>query len=310
MGRCKTLWASLKSPAKRKVIANYLGCNLQRPVLTNWTSLYDCLKQIYELKEKLMDDDAEAKMEVPQTLQEEDFDYIKEYLEWSKPLVRAFEELQAEENCYYGYFLPTLISIRRIWTKLLTMDSIRICKPLIADLISGLETRYGQLFNIEGIGEMSAIASLLHPKFKASWLPCLSAEAQEKVKKLAENLFRPEKPESPPTLDGEGGDDDFFDFREEPTSSTLANLFVPQDENENELMRYLNQTTATLDLLESYPTVKQLFVKYNALVPSSMPVQKLFSPATMQTLYKFRKIDSKNLEKRIMLTANSNDPYL
>ena len=96
---------------EREALADYLGCSLKRPTETRWNSFHDSLKQICALKDKLSNISLHLIMQLI-TLRVQNFDYIEEYLEVSKPLARSIDELQAEKKCHNGYLLPTLISIR------------------------------------------------------------------------------------------------------------------------------------------------------------------------------------------------------
>ena len=52
-------------------------------------------------------------VELANPLRDIDFKYIEECLQCVRPLAEAIDVLQGEKYCYYGYFLPTLVCLRK-----------------------------------------------------------------------------------------------------------------------------------------------------------------------------------------------------
>lgn len=136
---CGILWKFLSSTKTREKLTGYLGCSLSKPVVTRCNSLYDCIKQIFSLKEKLKSFDLQAILRTELPLNDANFLYLKEYLALSKPLAAAIDILHGEKDCHYGYMLPTLIGISRKWTDLIRTGKVVLCKPLLEDLGAQLE---------------------------------------------------------------------------------------------------------------------------------------------------------------------------
>lgn len=54
MKKCTSLWNLTRSPKQYEIMVETLGEALKRPVVTRWNSLFDCLKQLIKLKDKLL----------------------------------------------------------------------------------------------------------------------------------------------------------------------------------------------------------------------------------------------------------------
>jgi hypothetical protein len=181
-------------------------------------------------------------------------------------------------------------------------SNITTCKPVINKMITKLEERFYDFFNVmPGNGEYAAMAALLHPKFKKCWIKCLDDVAQEKIKKLIEKLIPTREEQSAEQLMV----DEFFFFGDDPVharSNTHGN-------DENELTKYLEQKSTSFELFKEFPGVTQLFIKYNTALPSSAPVERLFSHATLLDLPKYNRLTDKNFEMRVLCKVNKSGKY-
>ena len=74
---------------------------------------------------------------------------------------------------------------------------------------------------------------------------------------------------------------------------------------EIEILNYINSKNTNLDMLNNYPIIKMLFIKYNSILPSSAPVERMFSIATNINKPKLNKLKYTNFTLLVLLKANS-----
>ena len=89
-------------------------------------------------------------------------------------------------------------------------------------------------------------------------------------------------------------DDDFLSFDDRQPST------------ESELERYLNDKDKRLEMLDKYPNIKKLFMRYNTMLPSSAPVERLFSMAALVLTGKRANLSDTLLEHLILLKIYRN----
>jgi len=80
--------------------------------------------------------------------------------------------------------------------------------------------------------------------------------------------------------------------------------FSLQIKAELETLRFLEDTRKDLLSLQQYPLIKLLFVRFNTTLPSSAPVERLFSFAGIIFNPHRRRLTPEILEKLVVLKGN------
>jgi hypothetical protein len=91
-------------------------------------------------------------------------------------------------------------------------------------------------------------------------------------------------------------EDDYFEFGDQESNEGRSCL--------SELDSYLSDVSKDIASLNSYPLVKQLFCQYNTPLPSSAPVERLFSIGGQILTPRRNRLSDDNFEMQLLLRAN------
>lgn len=279
---------SRSTKASDKVV-EHCNCKFPIPVITRWNSKYDATKKILEHKKKLVTLFDILNL---QKLNSSEWLFLEEYCTLLEPLANSLDKLQGEKHNYLGYVAPTLIVLRKL---LIQSTNLKHCRPLCLSLITSLEKRFNYIFDLsDPKSKTYIIASISHPKFKLSWVPV-------RYKNLCKNIFLNEcetisitiENKLPELTDNEDSDSDGFfnNLSEHSTininSPTQTQHYDSTDDNNIRVsnaasvqaLTFLNSKKKELVLLDQFKIIKQVFLKFNTTLPSSAPVERLFSGA-------------------------------
>ncbi|XP_017782725.1 PREDICTED: uncharacterized protein LOC108567043 isoform X2 [Nicrophorus vespilloides] len=296
--KCSALWMAVSQPKSFDVILKTLETTLILPDARKWSSIHSALAQILKVKDKLwLLNNIGLNEYLPFT--EKDVAYLQEHVKCMEPLTSALDKLQSERNNYYGFLLPCLLELRYKVRKL--MDQVhRFSHPVLKAIADGLEERFGELLGLGPNSHGAVIASLSHPVFKTRWFAAIKTADRQRLRDLFiqavitgyQKVHEPEAAELP-----EGHD---FDFG--PDIEDVS--FTEHPQAEIEVLRYLSDNRRDLAMLNDYPNVKRVFIKFNTPLASSVPVEKLFSfNKIRESLY--HRTDEL-FEERVVLMANRN----
>ena len=219
--------------------------------------------------------------------------FVEEYCSVMQPLAVALDMLQAENKCYSGFLLPTVTSLK---CKLRALKpTVKLTGPLIDAILSALGTRFAAYSDRSEL----IIASMTLPQFR---LRCLDepkkAAAHSLMYEYATAVQQQTATTSQDTDNVSGSasrEDDFFCFEAQPAENTDARTEVDM---------FLADTSRDIHCLNRYPVIQKLFLQYNTALPSSAPVERLFSLEGQILTPRRNRLTPAHFERQLILRAN------
>ncbi|KAG8235428.1 hypothetical protein J437_LFUL015492, partial [Ladona fulva] len=185
----------------------------------------------------------------------------------------CLDNLQAEKNIFIGFHPPTIKGLLCELNKRAT-DSALVYfrpRPLARALLQGVETRFGNMLNDKKL----TIAAGLIPSLKFTWLE--GQEKEEALRTFKEELGTNEEAplEKNDSCDTSDDEANFFNVVKR------GEVFPASDE----VNQYLLCTSTERESLHQLPILKRAFIKANASLPSSTPVERLFSLSLAEVIH-------------------------
>lgn len=304
LAKCSAIWN--KASRSPKLCEKYIAIMKKQPknpCPTRWNSLYDSIVSLLCGRNQLKDLCVALEISV---FKDFELDFLQEFVDCLKPIATSLDRLQGDENCYMGDLLPTILRTKQKLEQL-ALTKLSHCSPLVKALNESLQKRFGHYMALDDNVTDYIIASVTHPYFKLRWV---QADKTDYIRGLFLAVVRrrmeSRRPELQPESHGvmaSSSNDDFFSFSS-PNNSNSA-----QTENSDmECLKYLEDGCCNIESLNKYPLIRELFIEYNAAIPSSAPVERLFSYAGMVLTCKRACMSDANFEHQLLLKAN--DKYL
>ncbi|XP_060845241.1 uncharacterized protein LOC132924816 [Rhopalosiphum padi] len=237
----------------------------------------------------------------------------EEYSKTMEPLAISLDKLQGENRSFLGYVAPTILVLRRL---LIASTNLKYCKPLSLIIIKSIETRFSYLFNLSSPeSKIFIISSISHPKFKLSWVPVrfmnvcktlflnecsvVAATSEHFMNSVIENE----------EIDSDTSDHEFYS---NICSTSTNNISINNTDSETKTLNYANlqgisflsSNKKDLDILNQYPIIKEVFLKYNTTIPSSAPVERLFSKAIQVLTPRRNRLNDKTFDMILCCRSN------
>ena len=301
--KCSALWNASRRPKSGEKVVEKLGRQLTVPCVTRWNSMYESVAVLLEKQDSLNVLMLELKLPI---FDQTDFTFLSEYVKVMRPIADALNKLQGEHQVHFGSVLPTLLAVQSK-LKSLEEEKLHVCKPLLTQTLTGLKSRFGNLLNLEldPICKMAVVASTSNPKFRLRWLTINpdfnNPETKDKVIEVFREALKTVAPENLEQREEQitNEDDSFFEFQTSKINEPKETL--PQDV---EMLRYLSETSTELNSLLKYPTVKEIFIRLNTPLPSSAPVERLFSLAGNVYAPKRNRLSDAMFQNLVLMKAN------
>ena len=119
------------------------------------------------------------------------------------------------------------------------------------------------------------LAAVSHPQFKLRWV---QPDKREEVSSLfLSHVIRAANTDSPNVLDAALDNTSDEDYGYDTTPVTVNDAMSVENRAKIEAINYLEDPSKDMNSLSKYPLVYALFLRFNTDLPSSAPVERLFS---------------------------------
>lgn len=268
MGKVYSIWSKCHHLQVGMDAADDLGkMPLVVPSFIRWNVEYCAVQKIVSLSERELTELC-ARLEVPR-MQPEETAFLKEYVSVFHPLAFALELFQAEQKCYLGLVIPTILSLKNKLNE--QKDAANYFGDVINTIVMAIDVRFQELFT----STEAKIATATTPQFRLWWMA--ASERDEMCSLLATEASQMDPcivtvANTSRNSSAIESEDDFFSYGPVKPAVQMQQRGVME-----EIQKYIEGKGKSLECLQEFPRVKQLFLKYNTTLPSTAPVQRLFS---------------------------------
>lgn len=292
MGKCAAIWNKAhRSSAAAEAVEDIANMKVCVPCVTRWSSEYMAISKLIGLTQDQLDDIC-GRLGVSR-LHPHEMTFLKEYVAVLQPLAQSIDLLQGEKKCYLGFLIPTILSLKsKLSDKLLHAT---YTANIITAVTEALDSRFGTVLS----SHEAKMATTTMPKFRLCWL---SPEKKEEMCKTVIQEATSLESKAPPAAEvnisseNDGSDEEFFVFGKTNRADKST--------AEEEVRRFLDDSVKTMDSLHAFPLIKRLFMKYNTTLPSSAPVERLFSYGGNVLTSSRNRMSDDHMEQVLLLRYN------
>jgi len=202
---------------------------------------------------------------------------------------------------YLGYLLPTITQLQSKYKDLL-QRRMDYCKPLIFSILESIDKR----FHSQLKDPFFIISSISHPFFKTVWID-KQEEKSEALKLFKEaaihlnSLHTLNNSQTPLCIQNVVDDEpSFFHWNSSQDPPEITSV-------ENEINMFLSkspQKDLSCFKTDNLSILKKVFIQFNTPLPSSAPIERVFSVGGAVLTKKRGRITDENFEKVMLLKCN------
>lgn len=298
------LWVRCKRSAYAKGICKEtLGIVLTIPCVTRWNSKYDSMKKVFdcgitkinELITRLNVD----KIDLTKFGAVE-WGVLSAYLLVMGPIARSLDQLQGESQASQGYIIPTLHSMRY---HVSILEGSNIVMAFKNTMLSAIDERCSSLMEISESNKELILAATSIPLFKTNFIMDNFSEEYARTLIRSEMIrisVHNQQIESSTANETTETRHEFFVY----SSNRVHRRSSIEDMILAELQRYLNDDRTSIDILNEYPNVKKIYMRYNTTLSASAAVERIFSQALMIFAPRRNRLNDDLFEKTLFMKIN------
>lgn len=310
MGKLSALWNLTNRSANKasEIYFTIIGRAPITPVITRWNSQYDSINEI--LKHVNHFPELFKALSLP-IIQDVEIEFLKEFQLCLAPYAIGLDKLQGDQNMHIGDIIPSIYAIYHKLNDLVEGKKLKYCHELCVYLINeSLKHRFKSIFELNEDASVYILATVLLPKWKLKWVPLnkmdyIKSMFINEAKNFVQNNSIPSFNKINENVINTITESDrefynFINFDENPA------MKINSDNGELQALQYLADNEIEIKSLHKFPIIKLLCLKYNSGIPSSAPVERLFSFSGMILTPQRSCLSDKRFEECTLLKANKN----
>lgn len=301
-----------RSSRAKSICKEVLGCVLSVPCPTRWNSQFDAIAKVIKnlaLRQKINQLIQRLKNEISsathlQILTNNDFHVLNEYINVMEPCACALDTLQGDKNCSQGLILPVLISMQHRITQI--SGESGIAREFKTTMLKAIQDRFEEYFTFTEENKDLILASITIPYIKADFIEHDYDFNKAKQFLIAEctRITHNHRDPAYDNIDIQKSSQHEKSFFVRFGGQRLTRSNSVESECESEVARFLSDEHTEVEILNNYPTIREIYFKFNTTLSSSGAVERLFSQSLMIFTPRRNRISDEKFEKILMLKHN------